>query len=927
MSDQPSTILRQAKGTHASIKEQLKTKPPSDKDIDFQRRTTLRSCYLNLLLVHPYAKESENAETHLWMQTSYVFISEYKQRLTRLDRANQQTTQESTSNNQLRIVEYRKLYQRFRQYLADEDKFWTQFVVRYYRSFDLIEAHDALVTLGILSKTADATDDVESNNGRDHFPFPITPVSPPTTLSERESRLTILSKALVCLGDIARYREQYNDDGGRKKNKRGGSFSNIPRRKNFDKARSCYEQAKHLTPHDGNPSHQLAIIASYEKDSYTSLVHYYRSLCVKHPYETASENMFGLLSRSLEQWKTGGPSHIPPDLVRVPKMQIEEFKRKVVVLHARWWLEDESHASLMIKEASHIANKFYELISERHLPEDFITQLILLAQGALWRIRMHQDPSTKSTSRVRLRSAPNSSFVEAQIFTHLLSLYRALFEVGIENLKEPPLGDSDLASRLIVEFRRTLPATRLAGKWLIANYKYVMSDPEAQGSLEEGNWRDTVPGVISPSSVETIGFWRKYAEFLRALSRVFPSDQLPRLTFALAEDIETRGFRPLKDFANFNRDGKATNDNTPRKENEVHPNDVQLMRIEDILCDAKALVQMESSPLAIYGNQFVLKGVESQFHPIPTTTIDPEDDIMTEVTSGTDDVLLRDAFGHLNKEGEDEDEDEDDQIVWDPKPSDAPLDPSPVLAQLVANVHLTSNPLVTSDIPNPPPRLPEKPSASPVVLPDLALSQDKPPRVDSTTAEDLLNSFMVPNIATTRPVSDHAVSQTPFLPSENNIWSNFRTEQSLRYSGGLPQMVPSLIPQARYHTLSASQDISAQQPIWQNSPLSNTLPSSPFAAYPAYSGVADVSHQRTLSASLNAALPPPPSRITQNHGSELSGSMIGTSPASYLRSQHPSPDSAENSYIHARHFSLNEPTTYSQSLHMPHLPSIWGPNG
>lgn len=43
--------------------------------------------------------------------------------------------------------------------------------------------------------------------------------------------------------------------------------------------------------------------------------------------------------------------------------------------------------------------------------------------------------------------------------------------------------------------------------------------------------------------------------------------------------------------------------------------------------------------------------------------VDLEEDAMTELTSNTDDAVLRDAFGHLNDE-----DDGDDEIVWDPNP-------------------------------------------------------------------------------------------------------------------------------------------------------------------------------------------------------------------------------------------------------------------
>ncbi|KIK68311.1 hypothetical protein GYMLUDRAFT_154330 [Collybiopsis luxurians FD-317 M1] len=635
------------------------------------------------------------------METSYAIIAAYKQALTRIDRAPQRQSQGQQTKDQSRHgpVEHRKLLQRFRQFLAEEEKFWAQFVVRYYRSFALDEAHPVLVTLGILSETEDPADEIPPTNSRNHFQFPPSTSFAPTSPADRESRLTIMSKALVCLGDIARYREQYNesggrsrvgpDEGGRRRPKRGGApIADLPRPRNFDKARLCYQQAKVLTPHDGNPSHQLAIIASYEKDSFTSLVHYYRSLCVDHPYETASDNLGHLLNRALEHWKANGENTVPPEIAHVPKVLIEEFKKKVVLLHAFWRFGDARCRNRTDSLARQIASIFYRLVSDRYLPEDFINQLVTLAQGALWKFRMHQEFSSDTNDKSKPPPELSSTVlppkvVEARLFTHLLSLYSVLLEVGIDKLKELPPMDSeqDLAQRLIVEFRRTLPAMRIAGKWLRANYKYVMSDPEAQGVLSKKGLAIEAletPAIISPASLETIEFWRKYAEFLRALSRAFPADLLPDLTFLLSEDAEMRGFKPLKGYMDRENDPKrdlgGSDDNVPRRESEVHPNDVQLMRIKDILGDARAL----NSPLAIYGNQFVLRGVESQVQPIPTAilnnaisfghTLELEDDTMTESTSNTDDAVLREAFEHLDKTDEEGDDDDGDEIVWDPKP-------------------------------------------------------------------------------------------------------------------------------------------------------------------------------------------------------------------------------------------------------------------
>ena len=330
---------------------------------------------MSLLLVHPTAKESKDVENHLWMQTSYAFISSYKQRIATLDRAIQNNQRQQQQPQRHGPVEYRKLTQRFRQFLADEDRFWTQLILRLYRLFDLHEAQPALYVIGVLGRTDDVVvpptsaavveggtivevrDGVmHGSNGRNHFQFP--PEDPtvsfaPTTPDERATRMAILTKALICLGDIARYRELYNESGGRPKaghedgggttrrgrNRRGGAAAEaFPRLKTYEKAQLCYEQARLLVPYEGNPSHQLAILASYKKDSFASLVYYYRALCVRQPYDTAAENLGIVLSKALDLWRQRtrrGEKHIA-DTPLAPRVRIEAFKEKVIVLHALW---------------------------------------------------------------------------------------------------------------------------------------------------------------------------------------------------------------------------------------------------------------------------------------------------------------------------------------------------------------------------------------------------------------------------------------------------------------------------------------------------------------------------------------------------------------------------------------------------------------
>ena len=72
--------------------------------------------------------------------------------------------------------------------------------------------------------------------------------------------------------------------------------------------------------------------------------------------------------------------------------------------------------------------------------------------------------------------AGTPAIVEWSMLDHLLDFHGALLEVGEDELRDLPPIDSidDLAQRITATFRRTLPALRIASKWLRANFKYVV---------------------------------------------------------------------------------------------------------------------------------------------------------------------------------------------------------------------------------------------------------------------------------------------------------------------------------------------------------------------------------------------------------------------------------------------------------------------
>ncbi|EAU83974.2 hypothetical protein CC1G_09856 [Coprinopsis cinerea okayama7 len=849
MSEQPITIAREAKNIYQSLKELLKTKEPFDKELEFQRKN-LRKRYLSLLLLHPYAKESKDVENHLWMQTSYASISSYKERIAIIDRAIQaharQPQGQPGQQRQQRHgpVEHRKLLSRFRQFLAEEEKFWIHLLLRMYRSFGLEEARPALTALGLLHDNQDLGEAEGQDPPHSRTSFPEEPETSvfPSNPAERESRLAILSKALICLGDIARYRELYNEGGGRpragheggrpaRRGRRGGPPETIVAQPRvYDNAQQRYEQARLLVPNEGNPFHQLAILATYRKDTFASVYYYYRALSVRQPYETAGDNLATVLQKASDQWRrtrkerermlSSGPLDI--------KDRVMLFKERTVVLHSLWRKGIDKIDSKFKEHDKTVYQDFYELVAERHLPIDMISHAIVLSQGALWKHKMIRDGR-----RQEARPVEPSVTTEWRILRHLMDMHFALLEVGRDQLKDLPSMDkvdNDLAQRITAIFRRTLPALRIASKWLRANFAYVMTDLEFQAYQEKEKLRSVAvekkcPEKISAHSVHSIRFWKGYAQFVAALSQAFPTNRLPSLTAPLEEDVDLRGFLPLKklmvDAKNSASDVVNGNGNVVES---PHPNEEQLMRISDLLADAQALVEAKNSPLTLINQLIVFD--DSMVEPRTSTISEPakplepiasrqqqimnqirdksaevpclrEEDVMTEGTSRTDDDVLKAAFQHIGGDAPDVPDDDDDEIVlFNPKAS-----LSPALSPLLQTTPIT-------------PVRPLNGSAAAKAFPSPPLAHNKPspligktpissPRVSTihaTTAQDLLQDVMnvgrKPGSGLVPPSTvdpsgiqppllfGSELSHRPSLISSNapsSIWSAGHDEQGLKF--------------------------------------------------------------------------------------------------------------------------------------------------
>lgn len=91
-------------------------------------------------------------------------------------------------------------------------------------------------------------------------------------------------RLLVCLGDLARYRElcQKSDN----------------RNCKWSVAASYYFEAAIICPHSGNPQNQLALLATYVGDDFLALYHCVRSLAIKEPFPDAWDNLMLLFEKN-----------------------------------------------------------------------------------------------------------------------------------------------------------------------------------------------------------------------------------------------------------------------------------------------------------------------------------------------------------------------------------------------------------------------------------------------------------------------------------------------------------------------------------------------------------------------------------------------------------------------------------------------------
>jgi Telomerase activating protein Est1 len=228
---------------------------------------SLRRLYLSLVFDH--FKDPSSAPARLleylnilWLETTHSFIHCYRQKVAALDRAiasrhsdqqhpqhQQQDRDRDRSQHPPGPTARRRLVHTFRSFLAAEETFWSDLLRRLVRVYKVKEAEPALRALGI--HLFQSPNDWETTSEEGQAGGSLSP----------ETAKELCHKVLICFGDLARYRELYNEAAGRGPKKtrgRGGKKTSERateeeyRGRNWARAGECYHQARLLLPENGS---------------------------------------------------------------------------------------------------------------------------------------------------------------------------------------------------------------------------------------------------------------------------------------------------------------------------------------------------------------------------------------------------------------------------------------------------------------------------------------------------------------------------------------------------------------------------------------------------------------------------------------------------------------------------------------------------
>ncbi|XP_059145650.1 nonsense-mediated mRNA decay factor SMG7-like isoform X3 [Physella acuta] len=186
---------------------------------------------------------------------------------------------------------------------------------------------------------------------------------------KKSSCLYICCHCLVHLGDIARYRQQ------------------------TEQAQTYYRHAANLSPNNGQPYNQLAILEASRGDKLSTVFYYIRSLAVRHPFPVAATNLEKFYSKLIKDTRSDFDG-----LNLTMSELITAFMHFQALLHMSTDLERASNLKMKIVSGlgSHIRS---QTVSAAHL-----TGIVAISIFALHRARCDSNDAGDAVRKTVLSS-------------------------------------------------------------------------------------------------------------------------------------------------------------------------------------------------------------------------------------------------------------------------------------------------------------------------------------------------------------------------------------------------------------------------------------------------------------------------------------------------------------------------------------------
>ncbi|WWD05969.1 hypothetical protein V865_004054 [Kwoniella europaea PYCC6329] len=561
---------RDARAEAGNLNGILSTLPPWSREAE-QSRQRCRDVHLLLIFSHPLSPYSQSLD-NLWHQTSYLLISAYRNIISNIERSSsssqpQQGRRDRRSDNNSNSNELRRVITRFKQFLSSEESFYKSLISRiynYHELQDLPGIASSLLQVKIPLGNRfddDAPDEVEGERGQ-----------------EKKDKLNLIYKGLICLGDLERYKEQYNsNNGNQKSNGKSGS------EEKFSEARKYYEVARSIQPDDGAAFNQLAVISTYTSDSFSTIYYYFRASAIRNAFKGIHGILYEYLGKATERWRIRRKEEKEEPSLESGN-EVKRWKEDMIVLVGILYLK--AGFSFIPTLQPVLFDQMGSLLRSRQLSTENIVKTIIILVG----LNHHARNTAGIEQDAKLIQRSHEG--EFRSLELLLGISQTIMKIACEEIEEvkstiinqsalsvendndndneQEAQSDDLTVYISAILRRILPSLRIISKWIKMDLDYLSRQNQAH-----------------PSSAILKDFWITYKKLIDDLMGVFPISQLPSLPEPLEEDLDMKGFLPLqRGVTSENNESNGLD-----SQGDVHPNEEQLMRLADIQVDAKLIMQ------------------------------------------------------------------------------------------------------------------------------------------------------------------------------------------------------------------------------------------------------------------------------------------------------------------------------------------------